>query len=199
MLHQFGVSFDLYCDARKHKIKKKLKYKLIYIYIYPYMEGDLRIGNTISSICIIQPTTRSLWKFKNMHLYYDHTPYSFPLYKVLWPEDDPQLPKHVVVSIINRIQRQLCFDVPHPLPLLIAKNTTAMMRLKMALNIPRHPIILRSCLKYWSLIIHPLPTQYTRDLVPPSNNPAPHPPYKIRIPNVTAYVFFVNSSTWRWP
>ena len=23
MLHQVGVSFDLYCDARKHKIKKK--------------------------------------------------------------------------------------------------------------------------------------------------------------------------------
>jgi len=27
------------------------------------------------------------------------------------PEDGPQWPKHVVVSIINRIERQLCFDV----------------------------------------------------------------------------------------
>ena len=52
----------------------------------------------------------------NMHLYYDHTVYSFPLYTHLWPEDGPQWPKHVVVSIINRVQRQVCFDVPHPLP-----------------------------------------------------------------------------------
>ena len=29
------------------------------------------------------------------------------------------------------------------------------------------------------------------DLVPPSNNPAPHPPYKRRMPNVTAYVFLL--------
>jgi len=32
----------------------------------------------------------------------------------LWPEDGPEWSKHVVVSIINRIQRQLCFDVPNP-------------------------------------------------------------------------------------
>jgi len=31
--------------------------------------------------------------------------------------------------------------------------------------------------------------------MPPSNNPAPHPPYKRRMPNVTAYVFLINSST----
>jgi len=52
----------------------------------------------------------------NMHLYYDHTVYSFPLYTFLWPEDGPQWPKHVVVSIINRVQRRLCFDVPYTLP-----------------------------------------------------------------------------------
>ena len=28
MLHQVGVSFDLYCDARKHKIKKKIFVKM---------------------------------------------------------------------------------------------------------------------------------------------------------------------------
>ena len=39
-----------------------------------------------------------------MHLFYDHTLYSFPLYTFLWPEDGPQWPKHVVVSTINRIQ-----------------------------------------------------------------------------------------------
>jgi len=48
-------------------------------------------------------------------IYYDHTLYSFPLYKFLWPEDDPQWPKHVVVGIINRIQYS-CFDVPHSFP-----------------------------------------------------------------------------------
>jgi len=31
----------------------------------------------------------------------------------LWPEEGPQWPKHVV-SLINRIQRQLCFEVPNP-------------------------------------------------------------------------------------
>jgi len=51
----------------------------------------------------------------NMHLYYDHTLYSFSLYTFLWHEDCPQWPKHVVVSVTNRIQRQLCFDIPHPL------------------------------------------------------------------------------------
>jgi len=32
---------------------------------------------------------------------YDHTRYSFPLYTFLWPEDGPQWPKHVVISIIK--------------------------------------------------------------------------------------------------
>ena len=31
-----------------------------------------------------------------------------------WPEDGPQCAKHVVFSIINRIQRELCFDLPTP-------------------------------------------------------------------------------------
>ena len=39
--------------------------------------------------------------------------------------------------------------------------------------------------------IHTLPYQYMRDLVPQSNNPAPHPPYKRRMPTVTAYVCFL--------
>ena len=43
-------------------------------------------------------------KVYNMHLYCDHTLYSFPLYIFLWPEDGLQWSKHVVVSIINRIQ-----------------------------------------------------------------------------------------------
>ena len=50
-------------------------------------------------------------------------------------------------------------------------------------------------LAQYTPIYTPLPTQHTPDLVPPSNNPTPHPPYKRRMPNVTAYVFFVNSST----
>ena len=37
-----------------------------------------------------------------------------PLY-FLWPEDSPQWPKPVVVSIIKQDTRQLCFDVPHSL------------------------------------------------------------------------------------
>ena len=28
-------------------------------------------------------------KVYNMHLYYDHTLYTFPPYKFLWPEDGP--------------------------------------------------------------------------------------------------------------
>jgi len=39
-----------------------------------------------------------------MHLYYDHTLYSFPLCTFLLPEDGLQRPKHVVVSTINKIQ-----------------------------------------------------------------------------------------------
>ena len=36
-----------------------------------------------------------------------------PDYIFLWPEYGPQWPKHVV-SLINRTQRQLCFDVHTP-------------------------------------------------------------------------------------
>jgi len=49
-----------------------------------------------------------------MHLYYDHTEYSFPLYIFLWPEDGPQWPKHDVVSIINRIQGSCVLTYPTP-------------------------------------------------------------------------------------
>ena len=63
-----------------------------------------------------------------MHLYYDHTVYSFHLYTFLWPEDGTQWPKHVVVSIMKQDTRQLCFDVSHPS--LIAHNTTGKMHLK---------------------------------------------------------------------
>ena len=63
----------------------------------------------------IQPTKRSRWKFTICTYTMTITVYSFPLYIFLCPEDGPQWSKHVV-SIINRIQRQLCFDVPHPLP-----------------------------------------------------------------------------------
>ena len=49
-----------------------------------------------------------------MHLYYGHTLYSFPLYIFLRPEDDPQWPKHVVVSVINRIQDSCVLSYPTP-------------------------------------------------------------------------------------
>jgi len=77
-------------------------------------------------MCIIQPTTTCSWKFTictytiiilctvhNMHVYYDHTVYSFHLYTVLWPEDGPQWPKHVV-STINRIQDSCVLTYPTP-------------------------------------------------------------------------------------
>ena len=38
----------------------------------------------------------------------------FPLYTFLWPEDGPQWPKHVVVSIINRIQDSCVLTYPTP-------------------------------------------------------------------------------------
>ena len=63
-----------------------------------------------------------------LYLYYDHTVYSFPLYTFLWPEDSPQWPKHVVVSIINRTQDSCVLT--YPTPSLIAYNTTGMMHLK---------------------------------------------------------------------
>jgi len=62
-----------------------------------------------------------------MYLYYDHTLYSFPLYTFLWPEDSPQWPKHVVVSIINRIQESCVLT--YPTPSIIAYNTAGMMQL----------------------------------------------------------------------
>jgi len=49
-----------------------------------------------------------------MHLYYDHTLDSFPLYTFLWPEYGPQWPKHVVVSIINKIQDSCVLTYPPP-------------------------------------------------------------------------------------
>jgi len=68
----------------------------------------------ISSIWINQTTMRSHWEFRTCTCTNDHTLYSFPHYKFLWPEDGPQWPKHVVASIKNSIQRKLCFDVPTP-------------------------------------------------------------------------------------
>jgi len=44
-----------------------------------------------------------------MFLYHIFSPH----YIFLWPEDGPQWLKHVII-LINRIQRQLCFDVPTP-------------------------------------------------------------------------------------
>ena len=44
----------------------------------------------------------------NMHLYCDHTVYSFLLYTFLWHEDGPQWPKHVVVSSITYRIRDSC-------------------------------------------------------------------------------------------
>ena len=51
-----------------------------------------------------------------MHLYYNHTLYSFPLYTFLWAEDGPKWPKHVVVIIINRIQDNCVLMYPTPSP-----------------------------------------------------------------------------------
>ena len=43
-----------------------------------------------------------------------------PHYIFFWSEDGPQWSKHV--SLINRTQRQLCFDVPLPLLICIKHN-----------------------------------------------------------------------------
>ena len=85
----------------QHSTPRPPKPIIIYICIciYIHFYTLLRRG-TFSSICVIQPTEISL-KVYNMHLYYDHTLYSFPLYTFLWTEDDPQWPKHVVVSLIK--------------------------------------------------------------------------------------------------
>ena len=75
------------------------------------------------------PTDKGIsLKLYNIHLYYDHTVYSFLLYTFLWPEDGPQWPKHVVVSIINRIQDSCV--VTCPTPFLIAYSTTGMLHPK---------------------------------------------------------------------
>ena len=58
-------------------------------------------------------TTGSRRKFTICTTTNNHTLYSFPLYTFLWPEDGPKWPKHVV-NLTNRIQRQLCFDIPTP-------------------------------------------------------------------------------------
>jgi len=68
-----------------------------------------------------------LLQVHNMHLYYNHTVYSFPPYTFLWSEEGPQWPKHVVISIINRIQESCVLT--YPTLSLIAKNTTGMMQL----------------------------------------------------------------------
>ena len=70
-------------------------------------------------------------KVSNMHLYYDHTVYSFPLYTFLRPEDCPQWPKHVI-SIINRIQDSCVLT--YPTPSLIAYNTKWMTHLKVCIT-----------------------------------------------------------------
>ena len=68
----------------------------------------------ISNVACSKLSTRFRWKFTICTTTNDHTLNCFPHYIILWPEDGPQWPKHVVVSIINRIQIQLCFDVPTP-------------------------------------------------------------------------------------
>ena len=77
----------------------------------------------ISSIRINRITTRSRSKFRICTTTNALILYSFPHYIFLWPDDGPQWPKHVV-SLINRIQRQLCFDVPTLSPL-VAKDSSS--------------------------------------------------------------------------
>ena len=61
----------------------------------------------------------SKWHQVDLSLFnYYRTVYSFTIYTFLWPEDGPQWPKNVVVSIINRI-RYSCVVTPHT-PSLIA-------------------------------------------------------------------------------
>jgi hypothetical protein len=72
--------------------------------------STLLVELIISSIWINRMTTRSSWTFRTCTTTNDLILYSFPHYTFLWPEDGPQWSKHVV-SLINRIQRQLCFDV----------------------------------------------------------------------------------------
>ena len=64
MLHQVGVSFDLYCDARKHKIKGKRFYQVCLVlrsgmcdnYLNPLTPNDPYRGRTApltSKRCIL--------------------------------------------------------------------------------------------------------------------------------------------------
>jgi hypothetical protein len=71
------------------------------------------LRNRIQDSCVLTyPTILNFRRVYNMHLYYDHTLYSFLLYTFLWPEDVPQWPKHVAVSITNRIQDSCVLTYP---------------------------------------------------------------------------------------
>ena len=73
-------------------------------------QRKFQIKNIISSIRINHMTTRSRWKFRICKTTNDLILNKFSHYVLLWPGDGPQWPKHVV-SLINRIQRQLY--LPH--------------------------------------------------------------------------------------
>jgi len=118
----------LLCWRRQSSLLHIFKTRyFIYIYIYIYIHSYtlLRRG-TFSPICIIQPTTRSRWKFR-ICTYTMIVLCIIFLYTFLWPEDGPQLPKHVV-RMINRIQD--CCVLTFPTPSLIAYNATGIMHLK---------------------------------------------------------------------
>jgi hypothetical protein len=79
---------------------------------------------TFSSICIIQPTTRSRWKFTICTYTMILLCIVFLYIHFLWPEDGPQWSKHVVI-IVNRVQDSCVLT--YPTPSLIRCNTTGMM------------------------------------------------------------------------
>ena len=110
------------------------RYVKTQLYLYPIYFADDDMFRPLWAIfrsqkCIMRKTiqsmiiskgacsklsTRSRWKLRICTFTNDHTLYSLPHYTILCPEDGPQWPKHVVVSIINRIHTQLCFDYRPP-------------------------------------------------------------------------------------
>ena len=65
MLHQVGVSFDLYYDARKHKIKKKKQLKL-------YESKEYKMGK--SNKIPLYKTTSNLHQIQNTQGFSKCTP-----------------------------------------------------------------------------------------------------------------------------
>ena len=95
-------------------------------------------------------------KVHKMHLYSGHTVNSFPLYIFLGTEDGPHWPKHVVVSIINRIQD--CCVLTNPTPSLISDKTCRRNQNTYFILFSKIILLMRKCCKS---IVEPGRTQMT--------------------------------------